>query len=144
MNEIDSNDAAQQLAAVQKEVAALRASDQRRELGVELGIGGKALDAVNELVSKGLSSREAHAIASSRDPALFNAPPAGGFQPGVHGSMRPSLGTSPPAPATIRERSAAIAQLQRENPMAGQAAVYRLHGELLREVFVKSHAPGWA
>lgn len=79
-----------------------RIEQQNRVRGIqdELGVTGPQAAAVNDLMLKHqLPAQQAHILAQAANPALFQQPNPGEFQPGIgHGAARPAPGMPPPPP----------------------------------------------
>ena len=100
-----------ELERIGKELAEIKQKERVRELTVELGlVDDKQAQAVLELVSKNpdLTSVEALELAAKRKPDVFKERGQPGFDPRIHGSMRPHAGSSPqPKESEYKQRLAA-------------------------------------
>lgn len=99
---------------IEKQLAEIQHRERTRELTVELGLADdKQAFAVMELISKNsdLTPTEALELAAKRKPDLFKERGQPGFDPRIHGSMRPHAGAAPqPKESDYKKRLAATAK----------------------------------
>lgn len=89
-----------EISQLANELQEIKAKERLREMTVELGLADtKQADAVAKILAKAgdLTPAEALEIASKRQPDLFKDRGTPGFDPRIHGSLRPSQG-QPPEP----------------------------------------------
>ncbi len=82
-----------------KALAEIQAERRQQKLAQDLGLGdAKLVDIVAGLLDKnpGLSPTEALEIAAKRQPDVFKERGQSGYDPSIHGSLRPSNGGTPP------------------------------------------------
>jgi hypothetical protein len=72
--------------------------------------------------------KDALAVARARNIELFQGKDPRGFQPGIHGSVRPN-GSGAPTPETLKQQVGAIKSMT--NPIDRDAAERRLHGKMV-------------
>jgi hypothetical protein len=125
--------------AVQREIQTLKDQNELRTIEQTLRIPASQAAALLPLTKVGLSPQEAMTIAKQRGDAAFGAPAEvrGGFQPGVHGSLKPSpAGGPPPREKTMKEKTRDILAIV--NPIDRDAAERRMHGAIVIDMFAKS------
>lgn len=121
-----------------KTVQSLLRRDRLRDLQAELDLTPKQADAVAELMDSmpSLSQDEAHAIAAKRDPDTFaDNGQTRGYQPGIHGSARPTPGSRPAdeqGPDT-EDRLAYIKKVQSSNKGQATRLLNNLVGSIAAE-----------
>lgn len=90
------------------QLAEIQAKERLREMTVELGLADtKQADAVAKILAKNseLTPAEALEIAAKRAPDVFKDRGQPGFDPRIHGSLRPSTGsTSEPKKSDFKSR----------------------------------------
>ncbi len=89
-----------EITQIAQQLAEMQAKERLREMTVELGLADtKQADAVAKILAKAgdLTPAEALEIASKRQPDLFKDRGSPGFDPRIHGSLRPSQGQPPEA-----------------------------------------------
>lgn len=115
-------------------VRSIQEKEHRRELQGTLGLkDDKQVDAVQSILKANpeLKPSEALFIAQTRQPDVFGSVDQRSYNPGQHGSLRPS-GGGPPKVETLKDRVAKIKSMQ--DPIARDQAEQQLHGNLLRKV----------
>lgn len=106
--------------------------EHRRELQEQLSLGDpKQAEAVQAVLRANpeLKPSEALTIASTRNAELFGGTDQRAFNPGQHGSLRPT-GGGPPKVETLKDRVKKIAEMP---PILREQAEKKLHGKLLAD-----------
>lgn len=117
---------------VRKTLSEIQDREYRRNLSASLGLDDKQTGIVAELGKNlpGLNPTELLSLAATRNPDAFKSRGQNGFDPSVHGSMRPSPGAGGEPPKsdfqerikTIRESKDKVLKSQLENNLIGSFA----------------------
>jgi hypothetical protein len=119
-----------QLDSLLAQVKDIQDRNSRNELQRLLGLTEEQTQKVQEVLSQApnFTPKEALTIARGRHADLFQGKDQRGFDPGIHGSVRPN-GSGAPPPKTLKEQVGAIKTMT--NPIDRDAAERRLHGEMV-------------
>lgn len=118
------------IATLAAEFQSIKDRDQRRELQRELSLPSEEHAAkVQEILKEAptYKPKEALAVAKMRHQELFSGKDERAYDPGQHGSLRPT-GNGPPQVETMKSRIEDIKKLTGFG--AQEAALQRLHGDL--------------